>query len=213
MSKAPPEASGFPVYCAHTKIVALKSLKPHPRNPNKHPERQIAKLAAIIKANGWRQPIVVSERSGLVVKGHGRILAAQVLKAKFVPVDVQPYASDAAEIQDLIADNRIPELSYRENKDIVALIDELAQAGGDTEATGYAHDEVAALLKSLDDLQDGHPPAGAGPEGEADTVIVIGPYRVPLPRVDFLKWQEEVRQSAGFDTASIHAEIKRRLKL
>ncbi|MFR2694368.1 MAG: hypothetical protein ACLTBV_30990 [Enterocloster bolteae] len=44
-------------------------------------------LAAIIKATGWRQPITVSTRSGLIVKGHGRLAAAKYGKFKEAPVD------------------------------------------------------------------------------------------------------------------------------
>ena len=70
-------ADGVAVYCAHDKIVDTNSLVGNPRNPNKHPKEQITALAKIIKRQGWRHPIVVSNRSGFVVKGHGRLLAAK----------------------------------------------------------------------------------------------------------------------------------------
>ena len=61
-------ADGVAVYCAHDKIVDTDSLVGNPRNPNKHPKEQITALAKIIKRQGWRHPIVVSNRSGFVVK-------------------------------------------------------------------------------------------------------------------------------------------------
>ena len=70
-------AAGIPVYCAHDAIVKTSELKPNPKNPNKHPQEQIEKLGEIIRGNGWRQPITVSTLSGMIVKGHGRLLAAQ----------------------------------------------------------------------------------------------------------------------------------------
>ena len=57
-------------------------LVPHPRNPNKHGDNQIALLAKIIGNQGWRNPIVVSERSGFIVAGHGRLGAARVLERR-----------------------------------------------------------------------------------------------------------------------------------
>ena len=75
------------VYCAHDKIVDTDELVGNQRNPNKHPKEQINALAKIIKRQGWRHPIVVSHRSGFVVKGHGRLLVAKELGAKQVPVD------------------------------------------------------------------------------------------------------------------------------
>ena len=87
-------ADGVAVYCAHDKIVDTDSLVGNPRNPNKHPKEQITALAKIIKRQGWRHPIVVSNRSGFVVKGHGRLLAAKEIGAKQVPVDFQDYESE-----------------------------------------------------------------------------------------------------------------------
>ena len=39
------------VQCAHGTMRKLEDLKPHPKNPNQHPERQIDLLAKIIKKN------------------------------------------------------------------------------------------------------------------------------------------------------------------
>ena len=86
-------ADGRPVFCAHDKIVQIKELRENPLNPNKHPDDQIRALAAIIKATGWRQPITVSTRSGLIVKGHGRLAAARYGKFKEAPVDYQKMLS------------------------------------------------------------------------------------------------------------------------
>ena len=89
----------------------MAELKPHPRNPNTHPDEQIRLLAKIIKETGWRSPVVVSARSGFVVKGHGRLLAAIHAGFDSVPVDVQDYADEAQELADMVADNEIAELS------------------------------------------------------------------------------------------------------
>ena len=99
------------VECAHDKIVPLKDLKEHPRNPNKHPPEQIKLLAKIIRVSGWRNPIVVSNRSGLITKGHARLKAATLLEQKTAPVDFQDYANEKDEIADMIADNRIASVS------------------------------------------------------------------------------------------------------
>lgn len=69
-------AGDIPVYCSHDKIVSITKVVPNPRNPNIHPERQIEILSKIIQEQGWRQPITISNRSGFIVKGHGRYLAA-----------------------------------------------------------------------------------------------------------------------------------------
>ena len=210
----PKRADGIPIHCAHTKIVEIGTLKPHPDNPNTHPERQVKLLAKVIKANGWRRAIVVSDRSGLIIKGHGTLMVAQLAKLKEVPIDVQHYADEQAEMKDLIADNRIPELSYRENRSIVALLKKLEASGQNIEEAGYEGDEFKALMASLEaNVTDGAQRGGRRNHTEADTQIVFGPYRVKVARADFAAWHEKIRQAIGFKAEDIHAEIKRRLGL
>lgn len=119
MAKKKVEAVKEPkIFCAHTKVVDAKKLKPNPRNPNKHPENQIKMLAYIIERQGWRNSVVVSKRSGLITKGHGRLEAA-LLKGWKVPVDEQNYKSATEEYADMVADNKIAELSASDNKMIL----------------------------------------------------------------------------------------------
>ena len=69
-------ADKIKVHCSHTELVDVIKLVEHPSNPNQHDDRQINLLARIIKAQGWRNPITVSKRSGYIVAGHGRLAAA-----------------------------------------------------------------------------------------------------------------------------------------
>jgi len=107
------------VECAHTKLVALEELIPNPRNPNKHPDRQIEMLANNMKRLGIRSPIVVSKRSGFIVKGHGRLMAAQALGVKKYPVDFQAYESEAKEYADMVADNKLAEQAASDENMII----------------------------------------------------------------------------------------------
>lgn len=104
------------IHCAYTELADITTLVMNPGNPNRHPDKQIELLAKIINNQGWRAPITVSIRSGFIVRGHGRLLAAQKLELTEVPVDRQDYASEAEEWADLIADNRIAELADLEGK-------------------------------------------------------------------------------------------------
>ncbi len=45
----------------------------------------------------------------------------------------------------------------------------------------------------------------------ADTVIIVGPYRITVRREIFQKWEAELMRDAGFTDAAIKAEIMRRL--
>ncbi len=108
------------------KLTALTALKPNPRNPNTHPDSQIALLAKIIAHQGWRAPIVVSERSGLIVAGHARLAAAQRLGLSQAPVNFQAFATDADELAHLLADNKIAELAEMNTDAVKALLGKLS---------------------------------------------------------------------------------------
>ena len=126
----------IPVYCAHDKIVPIAEVKPNPKNPNQHPEDQIELLAKIIKTQGWRAPVTVSTLSGLVVRGHGRLMAAKLLGLDSVPVDFQNYSCYDAELADLLADNKIAELAEIDSKMLAEVFQEIDPNAIDMDITG-----------------------------------------------------------------------------
>lgn len=94
------------IHCTHDEIVDPKKLKDHPKNRNKHSTEQVERLAKLYDYHGIRHPVIVSKRSGCIVAGHGRKLAAIKAKTK-LPVVYQEFESDEAEYAFLQADNAI----------------------------------------------------------------------------------------------------------
>jgi hypothetical protein len=84
----------------------IEQLIPYELNVKKHEKAQVAKIAEAIKKHGWDVPIVV-DRDGVIIKGHGRRLAALTLGLEKVPVlqrkDLTPAQVKAARL----ADNRV----------------------------------------------------------------------------------------------------------
>lgn len=95
------------INCEYTRLVPVDELKQNPKNPNFHSDVQIERLAKILEYQGFRAPIKVSNQSGLITAGHGRLLAALKLGLKEVPVSFQEYESEEQEYADLVADNAI----------------------------------------------------------------------------------------------------------
>ena len=93
--------------CSYKRLAPLAELVPNPRNPNKHPKKQIEHLAKIIDFQGQRSPIVVSKRSGFIVKGHGTLEAIKWLGWSECAVDEQDFESEAVEFAHMTADNEI----------------------------------------------------------------------------------------------------------
>jgi len=146
----------IPIYCAHTRLVDPNTLKPNPANPNRHSAHQIQLLASIIQEQGWRNPITLSRRSGLIVRGHGRLEAALLIGCDVVPVDEQDYASEAEELADLLADNRLAELAELDEDELKRLLKSIQESDPsfDLELTGFAEDEIRKLFDAEDPAED-----------------------------------------------------------
>jgi len=172
--------SDIPVFCAHTEMVDIEKLIPNPRNPNRHPEVQIKLLAKIIKGQGFRNPIVVSKRSGFVIKGHGRLDAAKLLAMPLVPVDFQNYENEAEEWADMLADNRLAELAETDKDSLKVLLKEL-DGKIDLDLTGFDEDSLDDLLKRLDTTEgDGNTtmPPPVNPITKPGDLYELGNHRL-----------------------------------
>jgi 16S rRNA G966 N2-methylase RsmD len=105
-------------------------------------------LAKIINYQGQRSPIVVSKRSGFITKGHGRLMALQLLGWDKAAVDYQDYEDEAQEMADMVADNKIAELAETD----VEMLNEIGVILGDS----FDH-ELLGLEEKLELLSDETP--------------------------------------------------------
>lgn len=150
---------GVALFCAFDHLADVTELVPNPRNPKRHPERQLEILARVIRHQGWRSPVVVSDRSGFIVAGHGRYEAAKLLGLKQVPVNLQHFETEADEHAHMLADNRIAELAETDEPELKALLIELKATNFDLGLAGLTLTEIDELNKSL---------AGATPPPDFD---------------------------------------------
>lgn len=95
-------------------IVDINEVIEHPNNPHKHTKDQIKRLTSIIEYQGFRSPLVISNMSGLLIVGHGRLKAAKKLKLKQVPVIYQDFDNADQEYAHMVADNAIGKNNWAE---------------------------------------------------------------------------------------------------
>jgi ParB-like chromosome segregation protein Spo0J len=207
--KAKGLADGIEVWCGYEKLVPAEDLKANPRNPNTHPVRQIELLAKNIRYFGWRHPITVSRRSGLIVAGHGRLEAAKHLGLQLVPVDYQDFSSENDEMAVLIADNRLAELASVDLNSLENVINELKVEGFDTLLTGFEEADLDSLLSP--DNSSGVQEEEDGELEKGDVTITLGLYRWKVSQEDYLAWIDSVKQEVGFDKESVMRELRKRL--
>lgn len=142
--------------CSYKEIVNIDDLVPHPLNTNEHSDEQIIMLAKIIKNAGQRSPIVVSNFSGFITKGHGRLLAMKRLGWSRVAVDFQDYDNTSKEFLDMNADNEIARLAVQNHSKMLANIQKhkIEIPDNDFELMGMSDLSFLVSEASIDDDDD-----------------------------------------------------------
>lgn len=140
-----------PVFCACDKILNINDLKENPRNPNMHSDEQTRLLAEIILKTGWRAPITISNLSGFIVKGHGRLQAAKIAGFKEVPVEYQNFKDEEEEMAALLADNKIAELAEIDNAKLTEIFKDVEFE--DISLTGYSQEEYDELIGAFEEVE------------------------------------------------------------
>lgn len=169
--------SELKIQCSYSKVVKTDSLKPYPENPNKHSETQVVMLADLIRTVGWRYPIVVSKRSGYIVSGHARWLAAKRLDLESVPIDFQDYDSENDELLQLLGDNKIPELAQRDINKEAAILERLRGENVNTLLAGYKPKDLEQILKRANlpklNHEDEMPEMELNPHEHYDYILLL----------------------------------------
>jgi hypothetical protein len=88
-------------------MVDINQIIPNPKNANRHSIEQIKRLEKLIEYQGFRNPLIVSKRTGFLIVGHGRLEAAKNLDFEKLPVIKQEFKDEAQEYAYLISDNEI----------------------------------------------------------------------------------------------------------
>lgn len=131
--------------------IDLGNINPYKGNPKLHDEKQIQQIVKSIDRFGFNNPILIDEKSE-VIAGHGRLLAANMLKLKKVPVVRLIHLSEPEKRAYRIADNKLSE-NGQWNADLLKLefseIEKLAlnlENELNLDITGFDFKEIDVLL-------------------------------------------------------------------
>lgn len=102
--------------------VPLDSIKPYERNAKLHPDEQVEQICNSIRETGFNDPIGVWKNE--IVEGHGRLLAANKLGMKEVPIIRLDELTDEQRRAYALAHNR---LTMNSDFDVALLDMELAE--------------------------------------------------------------------------------------
>lgn len=127
--------------------VAIKRLKPFEKNPRKMPHKEMGALERSILNWGFVEPVVVDE-DYLIIGGHQRVLAADSLDIKSVPVMMIHGLTYDEKTALNIALNKIHG-EWDEVK-LTELLKDLSASAVDLDLTGFTKAEVDAILEGND---------------------------------------------------------------
>lgn len=160
---------------------SVSELVPYTNNSRTHSPQQIDQIAASINEWGWTVPVLVDEK-GMLIAGHGRIMAAQKLGIEQVPTMTATGWTEAQKKAYVIADNKLA-LNAGWDNDLLALeLGELGDLCFDLELTGFSDEEIKALMpvevtEGLTDPDDA-PAVQENPVTVPGDVWVMGKHRL-----------------------------------
>lgn len=158
-------------------MVPIDKIRPYPNNPRKHGVA-IDLVAASIKTYGFLQPIVC-DMQGVIIVGHTRLKAAQMLNLAEVPVIYTDLDETQAKKYRL-ADNKSHEHSGWDNEKLLAEVLELIKAGEDvySDELAFTAEELDKILQAegreaeQDNIYDGVK-IGVQVEPEDDYIVIV----------------------------------------
>lgn len=134
------------------KLVDPKTLKKDPKNRNKHPQAQIDRFCELLKTYGMRWPIIVSEQTGVIKAGEGRLLAALQLGMPQVLVSYQEFESHELEYGFGISDNAIAAWAELDLSAIKTDIEDLEDF--DTNLLGFKDFQIENEVEPIPEIEE-----------------------------------------------------------
>ena len=143
--------------------VATATLIPYARNARTHSEQQVAQIAGSIQEFGFNNPVLIDGQNGIIA-GHGRVMAANLLKLETVPCIRLSHLSDAQKRAFILADNRIALNSGWDTEMLANELSDLHADDVDLGLLGFDADELEKL--SGFDIEPAEPPELASGDRE-----------------------------------------------
>jgi len=123
-------------------------LIPYVNNPRTHSEQQVQQVAASIKEFGFTNPILIDEQEGIIA-GHGRLLAAQMLKLDEVPTIMLEGLTEAQKKAYVIADNQLALNAGWDLDSLKLEIEGLGELEFDIDLLGFDDDFLSEILDGM----------------------------------------------------------------
>ncbi len=160
---------------------SVESLIPYAQNARTHSDEQVGQIARSIEEFGFVNPVLVGS-DGVIVAGHGRLMAAKQLGMATVPVIVLGHLDETQRRALVIADNQLATTAAWDEDLLKQELVALDALDFDLDLMGFSDEELEGLLLTeepegqTDD--DEVPEAEEQPVSRAGDLWVLGDHRV-----------------------------------
>jgi len=128
------------------RIVDIDSVKTHPKNVR---QGDIGAISESLKTHGQYRPIVVDERTKLILAGNHTWKAAKALGWSEINAGFIETKDDDEALRILLTDNRTTDLASYDDEELAELLKQLSETDIGLEGTAFDGDDLDSLLKDL----------------------------------------------------------------
>lgn len=155
-------------------------LLPYARNARTHSDAQVSQLAASIKEFGFNNPVAI-DADGMILCGHGRVMAAKKLGLTEVPTVCLSHLSATQVKAYILADNKLALNAGWDNDMLKVELEDLKDLDFDLNLTGFSDEELKDILvedptDAHEDNFDGEPPEVA--KSQLGDIWTLGEHRL-----------------------------------
>lgn len=159
----------------------VSDLLPYARNARTHSDTQVSQLAASIKEFGFNNPVAV-DGDGMILCGHGRVMAAQKLGLTEVPTVCLSHLSDTQKKAYILADNKLALNAGWDNDMLKVELEDLKTSDFNLDLIGFSNEELDEIMNQDEEPEveddDYTVAVPQEPKAKLGEVYILGKHRL-----------------------------------
>lgn len=159
----------------------VSELLPYARNARTHSDTQVSQLAASIKEFGFNNPVAI-DADGMILCGHGRVMAAQKLGLTEVPTVCLSHLSDTQKKAYILADNKLALNAGWDNDMLKVELEDLKFSNFDLDLVGFSTEELDEIMNQDEEPEveddDYTVAVPQEPKAKLGEIYILGKHRL-----------------------------------
>lgn len=159
----------------------MGELLPYARNARTHSDTQVSQLAASIKEFGFNNPVAI-DADGMILCGHGRVMAAQKLGLTEVPTVCLSHLSNTQKKAYILADNKLALNAGWDNDMLKVELEDLKTSDFNLDLIGFSNEELDEIMNQDEEQEveddDYNVMVPEEPKAKLGEIYILGKHRL-----------------------------------